>query len=227
MLAATRSLRSQWSSTLCIPKSEFPVRPNPASTATYLKRCTDELYAWQQCNRPSAHAHGSQPEKFVLHDGPPYANGPLHIGHALNKITKDILCRFELSQGKLVKYVPGWDCHGLPIEIRALQGLPSSSRHNAVSVRATARELATRTIAEQRSGFKKWGIIGDWENAYKTMDAEFEIRQLEVFRLMFEKGEARDVQSSSKRLMEVCRPDISAMQTRLLVTIFCYCSRRG
>ena len=91
MLTPTRLLRAQWTSTLHLPKSAFPARPTPASTALYLKRCTDDLYSWQQSKRydPNCNAN-SRPETFVLHDGPPYANGPLHVGHALNKITKDL-----------------------------------------------------------------------------------------------------------------------------------------
>jgi isoleucyl-tRNA synthetase len=126
---------------------------------------------------------------FTLHDGPPYANGPLHAGHALNKITKDIICRYQVTQGKEVSYIPGWDCHGLPIEIKALQAQKrDASQTSPVAVRAAARQLATRTIEDQKRGFKEWAVMGDWDNAYKTMERGFEIRQLEVFKTMFEKG---------------------------------------
>jgi isoleucyl-tRNA synthetase len=185
----TRLLRASWSSTLRLPKSTFPPRPSPASNAEYLRRCTDDLYTWQQNSRSAPAADGKTPETFTLHDGPPYANGPLHIGHALNKITKDIICRFQLAQGKKVSYIPGWDCHGLPIEIKALQAQKKDHAiTDAVSVREAARELATRTVEEQKAGFKEWAVMGDWENAYKTMEKDFEIRQLEVFKKMFEKG---------------------------------------
>lgn len=126
---------------------------------------------------------------FTLHDGPPYANGPLHIGHALNKITKDIICRFQVGQGKKVSYIPGWDCHGLPIEIKALQAQKQdAAQSDPVSIRKAARKLATKTIEEQKRGFKEWAVMGDWDNAYKTMERGFELRQLEVFKAMFEKG---------------------------------------
>jgi len=185
----TRLLRASWSSTLRLPKSTFPPRPSPASNAEYLRRCTDDLYAWQQSSRSAPAADGTTPETFTLHDGPPYANGPLHIGHALNKITKDMICRFQVAQGKKVNYIPGWDCHGLPIEIKALQAQKKDHAvTDAVSVREAARELATRTVEEQKAGFKDWAVMGDWENAYKTMEKGFEIRQLEVFKKMFEKG---------------------------------------
>jgi isoleucyl-tRNA synthetase len=190
MIIPTRVLRASWSHTLRLPKSSFPARPSPAATSEYLRRCTDELYAWQQKSRSTPDANGNLPVTFTLHDGPPYANGPLHIGHALNKITKDIICRFELGQGKKVNYVPGWDCHGLPIEIKALQAQKKDvgGTVDPVGVREAARELATRTIEEQKKGFKEWAIMGEWDNAYLTMEKEFEMRQLEVFKTMFEKG---------------------------------------
>jgi isoleucyl-tRNA synthetase len=208
MLAPTRVLRASWSSTLRLPKSSFPPRPSPATNAEYLRRCTDDLYSWQRSgNRfkaleklrsgsdtlsaPSTNDISGQStlKTFTLHDGPPYANGPLHIGHALNKITKDIICRHEVTQGKEVSYIPGWDCHGLPIEIKALQAQKKdASQTSPVGVREAARELATRTIEEQKRGFKEWAVMGDWDNAYKTMERGFEIRQLDVFKTMFEKG---------------------------------------
>ncbi|KAL1611568.1 isoleucine-tRNA ligase [Nothophoma quercina] len=181
MLTPTRILRASYSSTLRLPKSPFPPRPLPEKTPLYLQRCTDDLYAWQRTRSTS--------KTFTLHDGPPYANGPLHIGHALNKITKDIICRFEVAQGKKVSYIPGWDCHGLPIEIKALQAAKKSlGDTDAVAIRTAARELAATTVRAQKKGFKEWGVMGDWENAYQTMEKGFELRQLEVFREMWEKG---------------------------------------
>lgn len=193
MLGPTRVLRASWSSTLRLPKSSFPPRPSPATNAEYLRRCTDDLYAWQQnsyrITAPNASEPYPKPTTFTLHDGPPYANGPLHIGHALNKITKDIICRFQVGQGKKVSYIPGWDCHGLPIEIKALQSQnKDATQVGPVSVREVARELATRAIEDQKHGFKEWAVMGDWDNAYKTMEPAFELRQLEVFKVMFEKG---------------------------------------
>ena len=189
MVVPTRLLRAAWSSTLRLPKSNFPPRPLPASRPAYLRRCTDELYAWQQSSRSAPDANGDTPATFTLHDGPPYANGPLHIGHALNKVTKDLICRFQVGQGKKVSYIPGWDCHGLPIEIKALQAQKKHLLHaDPVSVRQAARDLATNTVEEQKKGFKDWAVMGDWDNAYRTMDKGFEIRQLDVFKKMFEKG---------------------------------------
>ncbi|KAF2856594.1 isoleucyl-tRNA synthetase-like protein [Plenodomus tracheiphilus IPT5] len=187
MLAPTRVLRASWSSTLRLPKSSFPSRPQATTISEYLRRSTDQHYAWQRSEE-----RGLEPKnEFVLHDGPPYANGPLHIGHALNKITKDLICRFEVSQGKKVSYIPGWDCHGLPIEIKALQALQAKREDEDITpviIRKAARDLAMRTIVQQKQGFQTWGVMGDWDNAYQTMAHDFEIRQLQVFRAMFEKG---------------------------------------
>lgn len=186
---ATRLLPKSIVSTLKLPKTTFPPRgASPVDQALYLKKCTDDLYAWQRQNR-------SDHTAFVLHDGPPYANGDLHIGHALNKILKDITNRCQLLKGRRVDYVPGWDCHGLPIELRALelwrQSQPESASHEtppATVVREKARALATETVEKQKKQFKEWGIMADWDNAWKTMDKAFEIQQLEVFQKMVKKG---------------------------------------
>lgn len=181
-----RTLTRSWSSTLKLPKSTFPARVSPADQAKYLQRCTNELYAWQRRERPAD-------RPFVLHDGPPYANGELHIGHALNKILKDIICRVQLGRGKRVRYVPGWDCHGLPIELKALQGekdagLAANGPVSAAVIRNKARKLAGKTVKEQMKGFRGFGVMADWESHWKTMDKEFEKRQLGVFREMVDKG---------------------------------------
>lgn len=186
MIRSARTAPKSWSDTLLLPKSSFPPRALLADRAKYLKRCTDNLYAWQREQRTGP--------KFTLHDGPPYANGSLHVGHALNKILKDILCRYKLSQGYRVDYVPGWDCHGLPIELKAIerqQGLksePSRQELDAVSIRQAARNLATNAVEEQMEAFRGWGIMADWDNAWKTMDKGFELKQLHVFKGLVKKG---------------------------------------
>ena len=137
--------------------------------------CSKQLYTWQQQNL-------SNEKKFVLHDGPPYANGSLHMGHALNKILKDFVNRYKLLRGHKVHYIPGWDCHGLPIEMKAIhQGDDSSSKMSPTEIRRLAREFAEETIQRQRKDFERWGIMGDWDNYYTTMHPLFEARQLEVF----------------------------------------------
>lgn len=190
MLKATRVLGAvEWSSTLRLPRSTLPARAQLDRRPTYLKRCTDDLYAWQAIHRPAQ-------DSFVLHDGPPYANGSLHVGHALNKILKDIFCRFQLSTGKRVHYVPGWDCHGLPIEIKALQSQDDHTRMRPADIRNAARQLATTTVDQQKENFREWAVMGDWDNAWKTMQKGFELKQLGVFKGMVQKGKVGSTTTS-------------------------------
>ncbi|KZZ87615.1 isoleucyl-tRNA synthetase [Ascosphaera apis ARSEF 7405] len=191
-----------WAETLKLPKSSFPPRVSPESQAKYLQRCTEQLYAEQQSRADSSSNAPGKIETFVLHDGPPYANGDLHIGHALNKVLKDMIVRVEMAHQKRVDFVPGWDCHGLPIELKALQKQQELQKDDklgqywsgsnvaagAAAVRKAARELADTTVIEQMEGFKKFGVMADWENRWKTMDKGFETKQLEVFMRMVESG---------------------------------------
>ncbi|KAL8680993.1 MAG: hypothetical protein Q9186_002828 [Xanthomendoza sp. 1 TL-2023] len=182
--SARKLLPTSWKSTLILPKSAFPPRSLLADQPTYLQRCSDDLYRWQQRTR-----NPPQSPEFVLHDGPPFANGPLHMGHALNKILKDITCRFQLALGKRIKYVPGWDCHGLPIEIKALElQKENHGWKDPMKIREAACQLATAAISTQKAEFQRWGIMADWENAWKSMDKDFELRQLGVFSSMVKSG---------------------------------------
>ena len=186
MLGSARNVPKSWSSTLLLPKSPFPPRAIVEDRPKYLRRCTDDLYRRQREKLTGG--------TFTLHDGPPYANGSLHVGHALNKILKDILCRFKINQGYRVDYVPGWDCHGLPIELKAIEQHASLKSQDgtytsrAAKVRAAARRLALDAVDEQKRSFRQWGIMADWDRAWKTMDKEFEIKQLAVFRGLVKKG---------------------------------------
>ncbi|KAK5126728.1 hypothetical protein LTR85_009662 [Meristemomyces frigidus] len=205
MPSPSRVLRAastiKWSETLNLPKSTFPARVSAEELGRLRGRCSDELYAWQRTNR-------AKENEFVLHDGPPYANGAVHVGHALNKVLKDVILRWELARGRRVHYRPGWDCHGLPIELKALQqaitrsngakalqdapkqeaAVATGTGMSAREIRRRARELATETIETQKESFRSWGVMGEWDAPYKTMDKEFEIRQLGVFREMVRKG---------------------------------------
>lgn len=186
MLGSVRTVPKSWDRTVLLPKSLFPPRPLIADRPKYLERCTVGLYAWQRKNRTG--------DTFTLHDGPPYANGPLHVGHALNKILKDISCRVKLLQGYRINYVPGWDCHGLPIELKAIEqneslvlSIDSHRTSKAIHVRSSARKLASDAVEEQKKSFQQWGIMADWDYAWKSMDKDFELRQLKVFRDLVKK----------------------------------------
>ncbi|KAF8838923.1 isoleucyl-tRNA synthetase [Paxillus ammoniavirescens] len=173
-----------FSQTLLLPKTSFPLRADPAkSEVPFRQKTCDDLYRWQ--------AQNAQRPLFVMHDGPPYANGHLHIGHALNKILKDIINRFHVSIGNRVHYFPGWDCHGLPIEMKALQELKKDPHSlPASTIRDAAKETAEREMKTQKEQFKQFGIMADWgkESTYRTLDHDYETRQLRVFQQMVSKG---------------------------------------
>ncbi len=127
---------------------------------------------------------------FTLHDGPPYANGSLHMGHALNKVLKDIINKFQIMRGHKVRFVPGWDCHGLPIELKVLKNLNKHERGQLtpLKLRKKAADYAQKQISNQKEGFIRWGIWGDWDNSYLTLQKEYEAAQIKLFGEMALKG---------------------------------------
>ncbi|KDR72627.1 hypothetical protein GALMADRAFT_73804 [Galerina marginata CBS 339.88] len=184
--AVNNAVNKAYTETLLLPKTRFPLRANLKDTEdTYRNLTCESLYRWQWAN-----VHGPV---FVLHDGPPYANGDLHMGHALNKIIKDIINRFHLSQGRKVHYVPGWDCHGLPIENKAMKEMKRSPLDTPASViRTGAKATALREIDSQREQFRPLAVMADWhskDRTYRTLDRPYEIRQLRIFQKMVEKGQ--------------------------------------
>lgn len=171
--APTSTMSKSWASTLRLPKSTFPPRPVLNQTADRIQRCADDFYKWQSKQRPHH-------DTFILHDGPPYANGDLHAGHALNKILKDIILRVKVQQGSRVEYIPGWDCHGLPIELKAVS-VAEGKKMNPGAIRKAARKLAAKTVLKQMKSFRSYAVMGDWERRWTTMDKEYETRQLRLF----------------------------------------------
>ena len=126
---------------------------------------------------------------FILHDGPPYANGDIHAGHALNKILKDFVVRYRSMSGNYAPYVPGWDTHGLPIEAALTKKSKINRKTMEISdFRKLCMEYALNQIDRQRTQFKRLGILGDWDNPYVTLDKKYEAEQLRVFAVMVEKG---------------------------------------
>ena len=170
--------------TILLPKTTFEMR------AHAIKREPELQAFWQENQIYETLSQQNPGEIFVLHDGPPYANGNLHMGHALNKVLKDIINKYQLLQGRKVRYVPGWDCHGLPIELKVLQTLDKEERKQLtpLALRQKAREFALETLDNQRQGFKRFGVWGDWEHPYATLQPEYEAAQLDVFGQMVEKG---------------------------------------
>jgi isoleucyl-tRNA synthetase len=128
-------------------------------------------------------------EPFILHDGPPYANGDIHIGHALNKILKDIIVRYQTLRGRDAPYVPGWDCHGMPIEHQLFKELKLTKHQiTQTAFREKARAYAERYVGIQREQFKRLGVLGDWDQPYLTMSKEYELTILRVFRQLLQAG---------------------------------------
>ncbi|PMB47784.1 isoleucine--tRNA ligase [Fischerella thermalis CCMEE 5330] len=170
--------------TVNLPKTKFDMRANASKREPEIQKFWEEnkIYDRLSQNNPG--------ELFILHDGPPYANGSLHIGHALNKILKDIINRYQLLRGRKVRYVPGWDCHGLPIELKVLQNMKAAERQNLtpLQLRQKAKEFALNAVNEQRDSFKRYGVWGDWEHPYLTLTPEYEAAQIGVFGQMVLKG---------------------------------------
>jgi len=174
-----------WSHTLQLPKSRLANRSNPKLIAQNLGRVTTDLYRWQerQVDRP----------QLVLHDGPPYANGELHMGHALNKTLKDFVTRFGVLSGHRVDYRPGWDCHGLPIEHAAskhYKAKKNTEELTAVQRRRLARQWALKMMGHQLKSFQGFALMADWEDPqkrYLTLDPGFVARELRVFAQLVEK----------------------------------------
>ncbi|XP_013389481.1 isoleucine--tRNA ligase, mitochondrial [Lingula anatina] len=156
----------------------------PATELKVQKSCGfDELYSWQQKQQ-------DRPDDFILHDGPPYANGDPHVGHAVNKILKDVVNRYKILRGYKVHYVPGWDCHGLPIELKALgKDAADFKTVSPQDIRKRARKFAEKAIKVQTASFEQWGIMADWSKGrYFTFDKDYEANQLTAFYDMFKKG---------------------------------------
>ncbi|XP_031397569.1 isoleucine--tRNA ligase, chloroplastic/mitochondrial isoform X2 [Punica granatum] len=170
--------------TVDLPKTSFGMRANSLVREPELQKLWDENQVFKRV------VERNDGESFVLHDGPPYANGDLHMGHALNKILKDIINRYKLLQNYKVHYVPGWDCHGLPIELKVLQSLDRDARKDLtpIKLREKAAKFAKSTVKTQMASFKRYGIWADWSNPYLTLDPEYEASQIEVFGQMALQG---------------------------------------
>lgn len=151
----------------------------------YMDLTTTKLFRWQQ------HVRRGVAQPFVLHDGPPYANGQLHIGHFLNKCLKDMTNRYNLLRGRYINFIPGWDCHGLPIELKALAEAGDDVGAEPLDVRERAARCAEAAIADQRTDLRRWGVLADWEcptGVYTTMDPRYEARQLSVLTRLLRNG---------------------------------------
>jgi isoleucyl-tRNA synthetase len=169
-----------WKDTLNLPRTEFPMKANLPATEPAAIAHWDAVGLYAQLRAASA----GRP-RFVLHDGPPYANGQIHIGHALNKILKDMIIRSRTMSGYDAPYVPGWDCHGLPIELNVERELGAAAKDRSpVEFRRACRAYADKYVGLQREDFKRLGILGDWDHPYLTMKPDYQaqiVRALGTF----------------------------------------------
>ena len=175
-----------YKNTLNLPRTDFPMK------ADLVTREPERLQKWEQAKLYQAiqAARANASEQFVLHDGPPFANGEIHIGNALNKILKDIVVKSHSIRGRRAPYIPGWDCHGLPIEFKVSQEMRKAGDTSAdpATIRRACEEYARKYVDLQRIQFKRLGILGDWDNPYLTLAKEYEADELRLFADIVEKG---------------------------------------
>lgn len=175
---------SPYSATVNLPKTTFEQRANATKREPQIQALWEQTDVYRRLSR------ANPGPAFVLHDGPPFANGPLHCGHALNKILKDFINKHALMRGRKAVFVPGWDTHGLPIELKVLQSLKGKERKGMtpLSLRKRAKVFAEETVANHIEGMKRFGVWADWDAPYLTLQPEYEAAQIGVFGAMYEKG---------------------------------------
>src|SRR5947208_3304178 len=173
-------MSQNYKDTLNLPRTEFPMKANLAAREPEMLKAWEETRLYRQIQKSREGR-----ELFVLHDGPPFANGDVHMGTALNKILKDFVVKSQTMLGKRAPYVPGWDCHGLPIEYKVVK---ESRALSPLEVRKKSEAFARKFINIQREQFKRLGVFGDWEHPYLTMDPKYEAEILRAFAVFVEEG---------------------------------------
>ncbi len=173
-------MSQNYKDTINLPRTDFPMKANLAAREPELLKKWDEARLYQQIQSAR-----KDRELFVLHDGPPFANGDVHMGTALNKILKDFVVKSQTMLGKRAPYVPGWDCHGLPIEYKVVK---ESRDLSPLEVRKRSEAFALKYVDLQRAQFKRLGVLGDWEHPYLTLDPKYEAEILRAFAVFVEKG---------------------------------------
>lgn len=177
-------MTEDYKDTLNLPDTLFPMKANLSNKEPEILSMWDEKEIYKTIQK-----EGVNNETYILHDGPPYANGSIHIGHALNKILKDIIIKYQRLKGKHAPYVPGWDCHGLPIELQVDKKLGSKKAETSITeIRRLCREYALKYLDIQRVEFIRLGILGDWQSPYITMDYQYEAAIIREFYKFYETG---------------------------------------
>ena len=177
-------MAQDFNKTINLPSTKFEMRAGLPKKEPKLLQDWQENHLYEELMR-----HNEGKPRYVLHDGPPYANGNIHMGTALNKIIKDIIVRYKNMTGYQAPYVPGYDTHGLPIELKALA--KAGDRKSTISkleLRKICHDFATEHIGIMGEQFQRLGVIGDFEHPYLTLKPEFEARQIEIFGTMAKKG---------------------------------------
>src|SRR3954447_12157422 len=173
----------EYNDSLLMPKTEFPMRGNLPKREPEIQEKWEEMNIYKMVQERT-----KDRPMFVLHDGPPYANGDIHMGHAMNKVLKDFIVRFKSMSGYNAPYVPGWDTHGLPIEQALTNKGVKRKEMTVAEFRKLCEKYAYEQVDNQRSQFKRLGVRGDWENPYITLKPEYEAQQIKVFGEMAKKG---------------------------------------
>lgn len=177
--------KNEYKKTTNLPSTGFPMRASLAQNEPKRLAMWEENHVYEQMiEKNEGH------DKFVLHDGPPYANGPIHLGHAQNKISKDIINRYWSMRGYQTPYVPGWDCHGQPIEhkVETMLGTEKFNQLPTEKIRELCRTLAVEQVDTQRQGFKRLGVLGEWDNPYLTYVNDYDATDVEIFKAIFDAG---------------------------------------
>src|ERR1700676_5515880 len=180
MLRSRAAMSQNYKDTLNLPRSDCPMKANDLAHEPELLKMWEETRLYEQIQKSR-----EDRQLFVLHDGPPFANGDVHMGTALNKILKDLVVKSQTMLGKRAPYLPGWDCHGLPIEYKVVK---ESRDLSPLEVRKKSEAFARKYVDLQREQFKRLGIFGDWDNPYLTMDPKYVAETLRAFAVFVEKN---------------------------------------
>src|ERR1700680_150681 len=173
-------MSQNYKDTLHLPRTDFPMKATLAAREPEILQAWDETRLYEQIQKAR-----QDRQLFVLHDGPPFANGDVHMGTALNKILKDVIVKSRSMAGYRAPYVPGWDCHGLPIEFKVVK---ESQGLSPLEVRERSEKYARKYIDIQRQQFRRLGVLGDWEHPYLPLDPGYEAEILRVFAKIVERG---------------------------------------
>ena len=178
-------MASNYKKTMNLPTTDFAMRGNLPKNEPKRLAEWEEDHVYEKLQEKNKDA-----KPFVLHDGPPYANGPIHLGHAQNKISKDIINRYKAMRGFRTPYVPGWDCHGQPIEhkVETMLGTEKFNQLPTEKVRELCRKMAVEQVDTQRQGFKRLGVLAEWENPYLTYVNDYDATDVEIFKAIFDRG---------------------------------------